>query len=65
MLTIILTPEALEMKRVKMEVITKPVNSNSTCSCGKILCGGEPVGNLRKRDDFGRPLVICLNCRNK
>ena len=64
MLTIILTPEALEMKRVRMEVITKPVNSNSTCKCGKILCGGEPVGRL-KNDGLGRPKVCCLDCRNK
>ena len=64
--TIILSHKALEMKRVKMKVITKPVNSKSNCiNCGEILTGGVPVGDLRKRDDFGRPKVICLDCRNK
>ena len=62
--TIILSHKALEMKRVKMKLITKPKNANGTCSCGKIILDGEMVGRL-KNDSLGRPKVCCLDCRNK
>ena len=61
--TIILSHKALEMKRVKMKLITKPKNANGTCKCGKIILDGEPVGSCG-RDSLGRPKVICLDCRN-
>ena len=46
-----------------MKTATLPKDANKTCKCGYIFMGGVTVGVLPKRDDLGRPVVICLSCK--